>query len=101
MSDYENRYQKAKKRVEEIKGFYGHLAAYVGVMLLLIVINLLTSPETFWVIWPMFFWGMAVVIHGVATFGKLGPFNEDWEERKIQELMARDSAYKRKNEELE
>ena len=36
-------YQKAKKRVEAKIRFYIHLAVYVGVNILLIIINLLTS----------------------------------------------------------
>ncbi len=40
----EDRYFKAKKRVEEIKGFYGNLIAYIVVNIGLLTINLLTSP---------------------------------------------------------
>lgn len=41
----EDRYFKAKKRVEEIKGFYGNLISYIVVNLGLLVINLVTSPK--------------------------------------------------------
>ncbi len=41
-------YQKAKKRVEAKIGFYIHLAVYVGVNILLIIINLITSSQYLW-----------------------------------------------------
>ena len=37
-------YEKAKKRVEAKIGFYIHLSVYVGVNILLVLINLFTSP---------------------------------------------------------
>ena len=40
-----DRYQKARKQVEDIKGFYSHLASYILVMGLLIFINLRYSPQ--------------------------------------------------------
>ena len=41
-------YQKAKKRVEAKIGFYIHLAVYVGVNILIIIINLITSSQYLW-----------------------------------------------------
>ena len=40
----DNKYEKAKKRVEEIKGFYSHLIVYVVINIGLFLINLFTSP---------------------------------------------------------
>lgn len=44
----EEAYLRAKKRVEAKIGFYIHLAVYAGVNILLIIINLSTSPEYVW-----------------------------------------------------
>ncbi len=49
----EERYFKAKKRVEEIKGFYGNLISYVAVNAGLLVLNLVTSPKHLWFYWPL------------------------------------------------
>jgi hypothetical protein len=49
----EERWYQAKKKVEEIKGFYGHLTTYILVNTGFVVINLLTSPEEIWFYWPM------------------------------------------------
>jgi len=61
-------YEKAKKRVEAKIGFYIHLAVYVGVNLLLLIINLTTSPQYLWFKWPLIGWGIGLVFHGVGIF---------------------------------
>jgi hypothetical protein len=38
-------YERAKKRVEEVKGFYGHLTAFIIVNLFLAIVNFLTTPD--------------------------------------------------------
>ena len=38
------KYERAKKRAEELKGFYSHLLAYILVNAFLIIVNRLTSP---------------------------------------------------------
>jgi len=60
---------RARGRAEAKFGFYKHLAVYLAVGILLVVINFLTSPGSFWVIWPVLGWGIAVVIHAVSVFG--------------------------------
>ena len=40
----DEKYEKAKKRVEEIKGFYTHLIVYVVVNLGLFILNFVTTP---------------------------------------------------------
>jgi hypothetical protein len=61
-------YSRAKQRVEAKIGFYVHLAVFIGVNVLLTVINLVNSPEVWWAKWPLIGWGFAVVVHGVVTF---------------------------------
>ena len=67
MSD-ENAYERARKRAREKYTFYTHLVVYVAVNLFLIAVNLFTSPQSYWFIWPLLGWGVAVVIHGARTF---------------------------------
>lgn len=76
-------YERALKRVKELKGFYGNLISYCLVNSFLLALNLLTSPEHLWFFWPMLGWGIGVAVHGLTTFG----IGKDWEERKIRELM--------------
>ena len=59
-------YEKAKRRVEAKIGFYIHLAVYVGVNLLLLIINLTTSPRHLWFQWPLMGWGIGLLFHGIG-----------------------------------
>lgn len=91
----EERYFKAKKRVEEIKGFYGNLIAYIVVNIGLMVINLLTSPAYLWFFWPMLGWGIGVLFHGMKVFDFMPFFGKDWEEKKIKEFMDKEEQSKK------
>jgi hypothetical protein len=70
---------QADRHVRRLQGFYAHLAAYVGVNAMLVVINLLTSPGVFWAIWPILGWGVKLGAHAVAVFGVPGV--ADWKAR--------------------
>jgi hypothetical protein len=47
-------------------GFKIHFAAYVGVNLMLIAVNLLLTPQVMWFYWVVIGWGIGVVAHGLA-----------------------------------
>lgn len=85
-TDYINdssRYIRAKERVEELKGFYWSLISYVIVIPFLIYINYRTSWNFQWFWFPMFGWGLGLVIQSFKAFG----YGTNWEERKIREIM--------------
>ncbi|MFZ6051088.1 2TM domain-containing protein [Halocola ammonii] len=84
---YNDRYQRAKQRVEEEKGFYGHLLAYIAVNIGLFLLNLVTAPGHWWFYWPLLGWGIGLLIHGVGVFGRNWFFSEQWEQRKIKKYM--------------
>jgi len=90
----EERYYQAKKRVEDIKGFYGNLIAYIIFNGFFLVLNLMTSPNELWFFWPLIGWGVGVLFHGMKVFNYSPFFNKDWEERKIQELMDKENKLK-------
>ena len=79
-------YEKAAKRVEELKGFYGNLISYCIFIPFLIFINYQTSPKYHWFWWPMLGWGIGVISHGIKTFG----IGTDWEERQIKKYMEKE-----------
>jgi hypothetical protein len=92
----DERYEKTKKRVEELKKFYGNLITYVAVNILLIIINLVTSPRSLWFYWVTIFWGLAILLHASRVFVLRGKFlGEEWEEKKIRELMEKEERSKR------
>lgn len=79
-------YEKAAKRVEELKGFYGNLISYCIFIPFLFLINWKTSPNYWWAFWPMLGWGIGVISHGIKTFG----ISSDWEERQIRKYMQKE-----------
>ncbi len=84
----ELRYVEVKKRIEEIKGFYWHLAVSIFAIPMIIWVNFKFVPEF------TFFWyavgGMVIGLffHWLGIFGlKQIGLGKDWEERKIKELL--------------
>lgn len=61
-------YEGARGRAKAKYGFFVHAVVYTAAMVLLVVINLLTSPETLWFVWPLIGWGIAVALHGARAF---------------------------------
>jgi len=60
--------ERARKRARAETGFYTHLMAYLGVVALLALINLLTTSYP-WFIWPALGWGVGIFSHYMAVFG--------------------------------
>ena len=88
----DEKYENAKKRVKELRDFYRNLLTYVGVNVVLIIINLVTSPGTLWFYWVTVFWGLAILLHASKVFILKGKFlGKEWEDRKIKELMEKES----------
>ncbi|MDH3323638.1 MAG: 2TM domain-containing protein, partial [Flavobacteriaceae bacterium] len=86
----EDKYMRARKKVDEIKGFYLSLIAYILVIPFLFFIWLkFTSHTIQWFWFPMFGWGIGLVFQGFSAFGT-PIFGNNWEERKIKELMEKD-----------
>ena len=83
----DEKYEKAKKRVEEIKGFYSHLIVYVVVNIVLFIINLVSSPGVWWFYWPLLGWGIGVFFHAMGVFVFSRFPGKKWEDRKIKEVM--------------
>jgi hypothetical protein len=91
----DEKYEKAKKRVQELKKFYGNLFTYAVINVILIIINLVTSPGHLWFYWVTIFWGIAVLLHASRVFVFRGKFlGEEWEEKKIEEIMEKEGKSK-------
>jgi len=86
--DDQMRYEAAKKRVEELRDFYQHLAIYILINAVLIIINLLTSRNYLWFVWPLLGWGIGVAFHALSVYGEF--WGAGWQERKIKEIMEKD-----------
>ena len=88
MEDQQQRYERARARVQAIKGFYVHASVFVVVNIGLFVINALTSG--------LAGGGMVVLLAASRLGTRLGStrsgrlrlrWGRDWEERKTREMM--------------
>jgi len=85
---YDSLRSRAEERVDKKIKFYRNLQAYIIVNALLAIINVLFSPEFWWVMFPVFFWGIGVLVDFLKAFVFIDNFDsDDYRERKIQEEM--------------
>jgi hypothetical protein len=89
-NDYDNKYERAAEKVEKIKEFYQNLISYCVVIPFLIFINLKFSPRFQWFWFPLFGWGFGVLMHGLNAYNFSVLLGQNWEEKKIKELMDKD-----------
>src|SRR5215475_3187763 len=88
--DDRDRYERARRRVREIRAFYLHCAVFVTVNFILHVINFAVASRVYWAFWPLIGWGIGLLAHGLATYRWMPFVGREWEERKIRELMDKD-----------
>jgi len=102
MENYQNseeaRYERAKKRVRAVSGFYKHLAVYIIVNAVLILIKYFKDDDKdfyeFNTFSTAFFWGIGLAFHALGVFYNHVFFGRNWEDRKIRELMDKDKQQK-------
>lgn len=81
-------YQRASKRVKELKGFYGNLTSYCLVIPFLIFVNLWTAPQYHWFWWPILGWGIGLASHALQVFG----IGRNWEEKQIRKILDKENS---------
>lgn len=96
-------YERAKKKVENIRGFYIHLIVYFIANVVIDVVKItrnLRNGETFQeaffdfgtiAIW--LFWGVGILFHAFAVFGFDYFLGKNWESRKIKKYMEEDEQF--------
>lgn len=89
-------YQRAKKRVDNIKGFYWHLFWYLLVNLFLIIlIGYNTGSFSHFATYSTaFFWGIGLFFHFLGVFGTNLLFGKKWEQNQIEKIMSREQQKK-------
>ena len=80
---------RARKRVKEMRGWYRSALSYAVIIPFLWVVNLLTSGPL-WAHWPTLGWGFGLTVHGLSVFAGRSFFGTEWEEKKVDEIMARE-----------
>ena len=96
MENTTDKLKRAKKRVEQIKGFYVHLAVYIVVNLIIVGSSVIRNgfegePVDFWGAFSTtVFWGIGLAFHALHVFGMHGIFGRRWEQRQIRKYMEKD-----------
>lgn len=91
----ENKYLRAKERVDRIKKFYTSLISYVIFISFLAALNYYVDQWEYpWFLWAAFGWGIGLVFQALKAFGFNPFFGKNWEERKIKEFMDEDDENK-------
>ena len=80
-------YRRAHQRMQELKSFYSHLAVYIVANLGMFLINILTTPDVLWFVWPLLGWGVGLALHAFWLFAGDWFFGKDWEDRQIRKIM--------------
>jgi hypothetical protein len=92
-------YLRAKKKVETLKGFYGHLTVYliINTAMLLVQANVFNSEKVDFtdlgIYVTAFFWGIGIVSHALYVFFVLNVQNnflKRWEEKKMKQFLEED-----------
>ncbi len=85
MNSMEDRRQAAIKRLQAKRDFRNHLAIFLTVNTMLVVIWAATGAGYFWPIWPIGGWLIGLLAHASSVY-----FDRPPTERQIQAEMDRD-----------
>ena len=86
----DKKYARAKKKVEELKGFYIHFAIYLLMIPVFIYMNMKSTGFP-WAIFPIIGWGAGISSHAMEVFNYNPFLGKNWEEKKIRELMDKEN----------
>lgn len=91
---------RAKKQVEELKGFYIHLLVYVLVNIFITAVTIISKVNdgeslgealfSFGSFTTAFFWGIGLAFHAAKVYNFSPFFSKNWEENQIQKYIEKD-----------
>ena len=87
---HEEALRDAHKRVKAIRGFYIAASLYAVIIPSLWVANFIIGGRI-WAIWPTLGWGVGLAIQGMSVFAGRSFFGTEWEQKKVDEIMAREN----------
>jgi hypothetical protein len=87
--DGDEEYRRARRRVRRVMGFYRHLTTYISVILVLLVIDIITGPDDFWVQWVALVWGIILFLHFLNVFTFDSFIGREAERRMIERELRR------------
>lgn len=91
--------EMARYRVRKMKRFYTHLLIYTIGLLVFFAKTYLDAPFNFWPIkhincFVMTFWTIIIAIQGIKLFFRENVFNDNWEQRKMNEFLNKEKRNK-------
>ena len=96
MEEFEKQ-ARIQARVRKLRIFYSNLITFVLVNVLLLIINLIASPHDLWFYWVTIVWGIVMLVQVFNSFTIRDQFlGEEWEKKKVQEIMDRGKSKKPK-----
>lgn len=82
--------RRAYKRVREMRAFYVSASLYAVIIPCLWIFNLVNGGKI-WAHWATIGWGLGLTIHGLSVFAGRSFFGVEWEQKKVEEIMAREN----------
>ena len=79
----------AMRHVRKLGRFYRQLVLYVTIITVLVVINAFTQRHYWWVVWPAFGWGLALLLQANRLFQWVPFLGSDWERRQVEKRLKR------------
>lgn len=68
IEDTDSRRAAAIKRVKAKRGFRNHVAIYLIVNAMFVVVWAVSGTGYFWPVWPIAGWGIGLAVHGWSTY---------------------------------
>ena len=81
--------RNARNRVKQMRGWYISFTMYCIIIPVLWITNLAQGGKI-WAHWATLGWGFGLTVHGLSVFAGRSFFGSAWEEKKVEELMARE-----------
>ncbi len=78
----------ALEYVKELKGLYIHIAMFLIIMLFLISLNLINTPNHYWFVYPLIGWGLGLAGHAISLFGFFN-LGAKWEKKQVEKRLGR------------
>ncbi len=88
MESNEEKFLRARQRVQELRKYYMGLISFVVFNAILAGINYYVNQwDHMWFLWVTFFWGIGLFFDTAKVFGLQFIFGKNWESKKIKEYM--------------
>ena len=86
---HEEALRRARKRVKDMRAWYTSASMYAVIIPTLWAFNLFMGGKI-WAHWATIGWGIGLTAHGLSVFAGRSFFGTEWEEKKVDEIMARE-----------